>query len=623
MKQVTTQKANGAHFTPSKLARFVAKRIINSIPAEFFNARETIRVLDPSCGDGELLLAFAEMLPPEHLRKIALIGIESDEQSLAIAKQRLMQSAVESFELEKADFLELCKGRGRLVQPGLFDEAPVSNALSNPVDIIIANPPYVRTQVIGAEKAQVLAEIFGLSGRVDLYQAFLVAMTHILSKNGFLGVITSNRFLSTKGGSSIRALLSVNYDILELIDLGDTRLFEAAVLPAIFVGKKASSFLKESTHTSSAQQTDQAKKRKFIRIYEQTKRSESNPSNLKYCDSVYSVLETASDGIYSVNGQHFKVTTGIISLPSSPSELWSMVTLEEQAWLDQIHAHTKFRISDLVKVRVGIKTTADEVFIRNDWDSLPENMRIEEELLHLLVSQNDAERWALKKDRSSLRRILYTHKMKNGKRVAIDLQDYPECATYFEKYRDRLSSRKYVIEAKRRWYEIWVPQNPELWTQPKLIFPDISPDPRFYYDDRGYLVDGNCYWIILDTNQYPDLLFLIAGIANSRIMACYHDLVFNNKLYAGRRRYLTQYVEKYPLPDPEAPQSREIVALVKDLVFSPVSNDEILHKERELEKLVAQAFGVVSPLEFTEAIFDACVSRWRNIYMQHETVMIV
>lgn len=65
-----------------------------------------------------------------------------------------------------------------------------------------------------------------------------MAMTNALKKGGLLGVITSNRYISTKSGSDIRKFLVENYEILEVIDLGDTKLFNAAVLPAIFIGKR-------------------------------------------------------------------------------------------------------------------------------------------------------------------------------------------------------------------------------------------------------------------------------------------------------------------------------------------------------------------------------------------------
>src|SRR5699024_5853841 len=96
------------------------------------------------------------------------------------------------------------------------------------VDMIIANPPYVRTQVLGAEKAQDLGAKFHLKGRVDLYHVFLVAMTRHLKENGLICVITSNRYLTTAGGKDIRKFLDENYEVLEVIDLGDTKLFDAA-----------------------------------------------------------------------------------------------------------------------------------------------------------------------------------------------------------------------------------------------------------------------------------------------------------------------------------------------------------------------------------------------------------
>jgi tRNA1(Val) A37 N6-methylase TrmN6 len=44
-------------------------------------------------------------------------------------------------------------------------------------DIIIANPPYIRTQIIGSEKSQKIAKDFNLKGKTDIYYAFMMAMS--------------------------------------------------------------------------------------------------------------------------------------------------------------------------------------------------------------------------------------------------------------------------------------------------------------------------------------------------------------------------------------------------------------------------------------------------------------
>ena len=84
---------------------------------------------------------------------------------------------------------------------------------------------------------------------------------------------------------------------------------------------------------------------------------------------------------------------------------------------------------------------------------------------------------------------------------------------------------------------------------------------------------------------------MIQGIANSKLMTKYHDLVFNNKLYSGRRRYFTQYVEKYPWPDFNSAVAKEIIAFVKKLNHSN-EKTVISDLENQLEIAVAKSFGV-------------------------------
>lgn len=105
-------------------------------------------------------------------------------------------------------------------------------------DAVISNPPYARTQVLGAAAAQDLATRFDLSGRVDLYHAFVKAMTAVLREDGIPGLLTSNRFLTVQSGCTTRDWLCKNFQLLRLVDLGDTKLFQAAVLPAIVIARR-------------------------------------------------------------------------------------------------------------------------------------------------------------------------------------------------------------------------------------------------------------------------------------------------------------------------------------------------------------------------------------------------
>ena len=53
-----------------------------------------------------------------------------------------------------------------------------------------------------------------------------------------LGLLASNRFLTVKSGASLRELLRRKFALDALYDLGDTKLFTAAVLPVVVVAKK-------------------------------------------------------------------------------------------------------------------------------------------------------------------------------------------------------------------------------------------------------------------------------------------------------------------------------------------------------------------------------------------------
>ena len=77
------RKAHGIHYTPSELARFVARRTLARA-----EGRELV-ALDPACGDGELLLALAEEAEAAGLPAPHLIGVDQDHAAVDVAAERL------------------------------------------------------------------------------------------------------------------------------------------------------------------------------------------------------------------------------------------------------------------------------------------------------------------------------------------------------------------------------------------------------------------------------------------------------------------------------------------------------------------------------------------------------
>lgn len=562
----TIQKQNGVHFTPADLAAVVAERIAPHVEA----MRGNVRILDPACGDGNLLVAIANALSRPTLRRSTLIGVEDDETSFRAVNRRMEAVPDCAKDLVRGDFLDLVD------EQSLFSSA----SQMPPVDAIIANPPYVRTQVLGAARAQDLAARFDLRGRVDLYQAFLVGMSRQLRPGGVLGVITSNRFLTTRGGASVRQLLRSRFEILEIVDLGDTKLFEAAVLPALVFAKRR----RADSETSTNNRT------KFVRIYED---AGDDAKSKKRATSILDMVRQPKTGTFAVNDIAYQVASGSLNMDRDDSKPWCLLTTRENEWVETIRSNAECLLGDVARIRVGIKTTADAVFIRSDWDSLAENMRPESRFLKPVLSHDDAAKWLRRPESTaSARQVLYTHEVARGKRRAIRFDKQSKAWKYLVANRERLESRSYVTEAGRQWYEIWVPQDPDAWHAPKIVFPDISPESRFFLDRGGSVVDGNCYWITTRDPADDDLLLLVLGVANSSVIARFHELAFPNKLYSQRRRYLTQYVSEYPVPPRSTPAARQIVRLVKTLTRDDCSPAKAVDLQSEIDRQVAAAFDM-------------------------------
>jgi hypothetical protein len=218
-------------------------------------------------------------------------------------------------------------------------------------------------------------------------------------------------------------------------------------------------------------------------------------------------------------------------------------------------------------------------------------MRPETELLRPLLTHFEANRWSADRGKEG-KRVLYPHVVRDGKRVPVDLDAYPRAAAYLAAHEARLRRRKYVLDSGRRWYEIWVPHHPDDWRKNKVVYPDISEHPRFFLDTTGAVVNGDCYWITLNDGVQPDWLLLLLAVANSTLVTRYYDAVYHNKLYSGRRRFMTQYVGGFPLPPLEAPCGKKIVRLASRLVRAGKASDLA---EREIDGLVWEAFGLGIP----------------------------
>lgn len=562
---MNSKKMTGSHYTSPELSQYMADLLFKYMK-EDIKQQDEVHILDPSCGEGDLLNAVADTFDKSNLK---LSGVDINEKALKITESTISNNQNIDLSTVKNNYIDLVLD---LKDNKKDDTKKIKN-----VDAIIANPPYVRTQNMDNGELKKWKSIFNLKGRIDLYHVFLAAMTENLKKDDLMCVITSNRYLNTAGGKSIRELLYENYEIIEVIDLGDTKFFDAAVLPAIFIGRKKNKEDKSKEKPS------------FTKIYE--KENKDNEFDYKK-ENIFNILESGKSGIFKSKREEkiYKLTKGKLVIPKNYKNYWILASDEDIKWSEQLEANSKFVFKDLFKTKVGIKTTADKVFIKKDWKELSKNERPESDLIKSLTTSKSIRNWKINEEKNL--QVLYPHKNKNKKRIAVDLNEYPKANKYLNNHYERLSSRKYLAKANRKWYEVWVPHNPDDWKKLKIVFPDISSSAQFSIDKKGNLVNGNCYWIIPKKEINDDWLYLASGVANSEVMKKYHGIKFQNVLYSNKKRYLTQYVNNYLLPDIENKYSKEIVYYMKKITDNNHDQEEFLKIKDKVDCLTEKAFGI-------------------------------
>jgi predicted RNA methylase len=563
---VSKSKAEGVTYTPQNLSDFVARQILQYAQPAIEN-KMRLRILDPAVGNGQLLVSLISSLTSYSQSAIDVYGFEIDKEALSEAVKSISQQFPRvNLHLRVGSFLQYVSNQFEIREDTGFHSSPILE----PFDLVIANPPYVRTQILGANQASILAREFNLDGRVDLYYAFLLGISRVLKPDGTAGIIVPNRFMMTKAGSSVRRGILEKFNIRHIWDMGDTKLFNVAVLPCVLL-------LEGKGLTANNKNTEA----QFTSIYTTTK-----PEQERYSDPISAL---AASGVVSISdGRRFLVTQGLLETGSIPGSVWRITTASVDTWLEIVKKHTSAKFSDIGKVRVGVKTTADKVFIRSDWEKMMDETR--PELLRPVITHKVAQRFKASVIKTP-QKILYPYEIKDGKRSLIDIEKFPCTKSYFEKYHDILAGREYLHEANRQWYEIWVPQDPEAWSKPKLVTRDISEKPTFWMDLDGCVVNGDCYWITSDDRTNDDLLWFALAVGNSKFIEVFYDHKFHNQLYAGRRRFITQYVEEFPLPRQDTIQARNIISLAKR-IYSVVPSLEAVGMEEELDKMVWQVFGL-------------------------------
>ncbi|MBN2151628.1 MAG: SAM-dependent DNA methyltransferase [Candidatus Lokiarchaeota archaeon] len=214
--------ARGRYYTPAIACDLICRLAITP---------GACNVLDPSCGDGEFLVAAAKRLgqldgargtKPNDPSSRILQGIEIDGDAAIRAHVRLEEAckaaAQVRYEISHADFFDVGSGKPPF---------PVS------FHAVIGNPPYVRQELIGnKEKVRAHLSSAAVDERSDLYVYFFSRAEQWLAGGGRIGFLTSERYLDTQYGRGLQQFLLDHFKIRAVIAF-DKQLFSDALVGTV------------------------------------------------------------------------------------------------------------------------------------------------------------------------------------------------------------------------------------------------------------------------------------------------------------------------------------------------------------------------------------------------------
>jgi len=390
-------------------------------------------------------------------------------------------------------------------------------------DAVIGNPPYVRSITL-KETNLLLWEFCRSQYRAasarewDIYLVFVEKGLSLLKGNGKLGYILPNKFLNSRVGENLRAILSEGKHLEKLVHFGALQIFQGA-----------------TTYTCLLFLNREGKKQ------------------AKVCRYVGPVNES--------------VTVG--SLPEKAPDLWAISEISAKKlapapweFFAPGGVIGKLRkwpsLESVAQVFQGTGTRADRVYLveyRGREKGLvrvysPEKETeyiVEPTFLKPVLRGRSIGRYEVVDGRLLL---IVPYEVVDGKSVLVSqkkLSDFaPRTLEYLRECRARLDERENGRFKGENWYCYGRPQNMDRFEVPeKIVLPDVTNKGTCFLDrERRWLLD-TAYAIVLKHNESIDLRYILA-ILNSPLLT-YFLKETGTALRGGYFRMKTAYLNPFPI----------------------------------------------------------------------------
>ncbi len=512
----TERTTNGAVYTPSFIRDYIVGQVLRSA----FKPLDECLCADVACGCGAFLFTLAVNIHERTKISFAkiyqhLYGIDISPMSITRAKILLALLALANGEEVKDDDFNLFSGNSLT-----FDFMALPAVRKNVgFDIIVGNPPYVRSKHIDIDTKQLLPKWqTSRIGNADLYIPFFEIGLSALREDGILGYITVNSFFKSVNARALRKYFSENHISLSIIDFGEQLLFKKklAYTCLTFLSKKPS-------------------------------------DTLLYAKVALEDVEEQENFVYShINYGSLDDHKG---WNLNYSEVLNNIRLIENAGE---------ALGDLYVIKNGIATLANDVFIFRP-------TKVDEEYYYLM---REGKEYPIEK--AICRDIIKPNILKTEAEIAdkeekiitpyddksvliaedVFISRYPQAYTYLQSCRDILDARDKGEGEYGAWYAFGRTQA-IADSGRKLLFPYMSDLPHFVYMPQQDMMIY-CGYAIYNESE-SELLFL-KKVLESSVFDYY--MRHTSKPYAtGYYSYAKNYVKSFGLYPFSEQQKQYILSL--------------------------------------------------------------
>jgi hypothetical protein len=227
-----------------------------------------VRLLDPACGSGAFLIeAFDQMHAAYEISNDRLAELRGH-RTLFDLDKRILENNIYGVDLNE-EAIEICRlslwiktaERGKVltsldhtirvgnsivadpaVHPRAFDWQAMFPEVfkSGGFDVVVANPPYVRQELLGPIKPYLQSAYLAYHGVADLYVYFYELGLRLLKPGGLLSFVVTNKWMKANYGEPLRRFFADHAWMESVVDFGHAKqIFEDAdVFPSIIVARR-------------------------------------------------------------------------------------------------------------------------------------------------------------------------------------------------------------------------------------------------------------------------------------------------------------------------------------------------------------------------------------------------